>query len=66
MLSPGKARIEQLSGPTPDTAAALVPIEDKRQLVGYLAAGSKPKAQWRIGTEHEKFAFLTERWRRCL
>ena len=33
------------------------PITDKRQLVEYLAAGSKPRAQWRIGTEHEKFAF---------
>jgi len=33
------------------------PITDKRQLVDYLAAGSKPRAKWRIGTEHEKFAF---------
>ena len=33
------------------------PITDKRQLVEYLAAGSKPGNQWRIGTEHEKFAF---------
>ena len=33
------------------------PVTDKRQLVDYLAAGSKSRAKWRIGTEHEKFAF---------
>jgi len=33
------------------------PITDKRQLVEYLAAGCKPPADWRIGTEHEKFIF---------
>jgi len=33
------------------------PVTDKRQLAEYLAAGCKPRAQWRIGTEHEKFAF---------
>jgi glutamate--cysteine ligase len=33
------------------------PITDKRQLVEYLAQGSKPKSDWRIGTEHEKFAY---------
>jgi glutamate--cysteine ligase len=33
------------------------PITDKRQLAEYLATGCKPRAQWRIGTEHEKFAF---------
>ncbi|HEX6979137.1 MAG TPA: glutamate--cysteine ligase [Alphaproteobacteria bacterium] len=33
------------------------PVTDRRQLIEYLAAGSKPKDQWRIGTEHEKFAF---------
>lgn len=32
-------------------------ITDKRQLVEYLAAGCKPPADWRIGTEHEKFVF---------
>ncbi|MSO65580.1 MAG: glutamate--cysteine ligase [Alphaproteobacteria bacterium] len=34
-----------------------IPVESKTQLVEYLAAGSKPKALWRIGTEHEKFGF---------
>ncbi len=39
----------------PTTAGA--PIENRRQLVEYVAAGSKPREQWRIGTEHEKFVF---------
>jgi glutamate--cysteine ligase len=34
-----------------------VPITDKRQLVEYHAAGSKPLSAWRVGTEHEKFVF---------
>jgi glutamate--cysteine ligase len=33
------------------------PITDKRQLVEYLAAGCKPRGDWRVGTEHEKFVF---------
>jgi glutamate--cysteine ligase len=33
------------------------PIESRRQLVEYFAAGNKPAADWRIGTEHEKFGF---------
>jgi glutamate--cysteine ligase len=49
-----------LSGPTPDSPAARAPIENKAQLVSYLAEGSKPEADWRIGTEHEKFPFLTD------
>jgi glutamate--cysteine ligase len=28
-----------------------------RQLAEYLAVGGKPRAAWRIGTEHEKFGF---------
>ena len=36
------------------------PIEGVAQLVAYLEAGSKPKAQWRIGTEHEKFGYCRE------
>ena len=32
-------------------------IETKSQLIGHIAAGEKPKDQWRIGTEHEKFGF---------
>ncbi len=33
------------------------PITDRRQLAAYLESGGKPPAAWRIGTEHEKFAF---------
>lgn len=33
------------------------PITDVRQLVEHHARGEKPRAQWKIGTEHEKFAF---------
>jgi glutamate--cysteine ligase len=43
-----------MSGPS---ASGGEPITNKRQLVEYLAAGSKPKKDWRIGTEHEKFVF---------
>jgi len=37
--------------------ADLTPITSRRQLAEWFAAGSKPRAQWRIGTEHEKFGF---------
>jgi glutamate--cysteine ligase len=33
------------------------PIVSVGQLAAYLAEGGKPKDQWRIGTEHEKFGF---------
>lgn len=33
------------------------PIGDRQQLVAYLESGCKPKDDWRIGTEHEKFVF---------
>ncbi len=36
------------------------PIERFEQLAEYIAAGEKPAADWRIGTEHEKFGFLTD------
>ncbi len=36
------------------------PIERHEQLAEYLAAGSKPKDQWRIGTEHEKFGYCKD------
>ena len=34
-------------------------IASRDELVAYLEAGSKPKSEWRIGTEHEKFGFYT-------
>lgn len=33
------------------------PITGRDQLVQTIAEGEKPKSQWRIGTEHEKFGF---------
>ena len=33
------------------------PITDRRQLIEHLEAGCKPRSAWRIGTEHEKFAY---------
>ncbi len=36
------------------------PIEHHSQMVEYLAKGCKPKADWRIGTEHEKFGFCQD------
>ena len=49
-----------MSGPTPDTPKARSPIETKAQLIAELSSGSKPRDDWRIGTEHEKFPFLTD------
>ena len=39
---------------------AELPITDHRQLVDYIAAGAKPRTDWRIGTEHEKFGFRVD------
>src|SRR5258707_12131335 len=35
----------------------MTPIETREDLVAWLEAGSKPRSQFRIGTEHEKFVF---------
>ena len=39
------------------------PIENSEQLVDYLASGCKPPEKWRIGTEHEKFAYHLDSYR---
>ena len=36
------------------------PIERYEQLAEYLAEGCKPKEDWRIGTEHEKFGYTAD------
>ena len=36
------------------------PIEHFNQLAEYLASGCKPKDDWRIGTEHEKFGYCKD------
>ncbi|HRY05961.1 MAG TPA: glutamate--cysteine ligase [Hyphomicrobiaceae bacterium] len=35
-------------------------VRSKNDLVAWIAAGEKPRADWRIGTEHEKFVFCTQ------
>lgn len=35
-------------------------VRSEADLVAWIAAGEKPKPDWRIGTEHEKFVFQTE------
>ncbi len=40
--------------------ADLTPIESRDQLAANLESGSKPRAAWRIGTEHEKIAFYKD------
>ena len=37
----------------------MTPIEKRDELVAWFAAGCKPKSRFRVGTEHEKFAFNT-------
>src|SRR5215470_15500860 len=38
----------------------LTPIERRDELVDWIAQGAKPKSRFRIGTEHEKFAFTLD------
>ncbi len=45
-----------MSGPS---APDLRPVESKDDLISYFQGGCKPKEDWRIGTEHEKFSFNT-------
>ncbi|MSP94190.1 MAG: glutamate--cysteine ligase [Alphaproteobacteria bacterium] len=33
------------------------PINSRADLVAHIAAGAKPREQWRVGTEHEKFVY---------
>ncbi|VVA40677.1 PREDICTED: glutamate--cysteine ligase [Prunus dulcis] len=52
----GHSVIVAASPPTEDAVIITEPLT-KEDLVGYLASGCKPKENWRIGTEHEKFGF---------
>jgi glutamate--cysteine ligase len=38
----------------------LAPIESLDELTAFMAEGVKPKSQWRIGTEHEKFIYCRD------
>jgi glutamate--cysteine ligase len=45
---------------TREASADSPPIGSKADLVAWIAKGEKPKAKWRIGTEHEKILFHTD------
>ncbi|GJM94482.1 hypothetical protein PR202_ga11127 [Eleusine coracana subsp. coracana] len=47
------------SPPTEEAVQMTEPLT-KDDLVAYLVSGCKPKENWRIGTEHEKFGFELE------
>ncbi len=49
-----------MTTPTKDIDESAPRIEGKTELVEWFEAGSKPKADWRIGTEHEKFGFIKD------
>ena len=38
----------------------MTPIDSRDELVAWFEAGCKPEAQFRVGTEHEKFAFTVD------
>ncbi|HEX4553922.1 MAG TPA: glutamate--cysteine ligase, partial [Xanthobacteraceae bacterium] len=38
----------------------MTPLRSRDDLVAWFEQGCKPKSQFRIGTEHEKFAFTAE------
>ncbi|MEZ5742923.1 MAG: glutamate--cysteine ligase [Sphingomonadaceae bacterium] len=42
------------------SGAVEAPIESIAELVAPMAAGEKPREDWRIGTEHEKFVYCVE------
>ncbi|MFX9123729.1 hypothetical protein ABTN41_19850, partial [Acinetobacter baumannii] len=46
-----------MSGPA---SAPATPITERRQLVEYLSRGARPPSEWRVGTEHEKFAYTLD------
>ncbi|MDG1827173.1 MAG: glutamate--cysteine ligase, partial [Henriciella sp.] len=49
-----------MTTPTKDIDESAPRISGKQELIEWFEAGSKPKDQWRIGTEHEKFGFLKD------
>ncbi|MEO1100333.1 MAG: glutamate-cysteine ligase family protein, partial [Pseudomonadota bacterium] len=49
-----------MTTPTADIDESAPRIADKTELVEWFEKGAKPKSDWRIGTEHEKFGFLKD------
>ncbi|MPZ56059.1 MAG: glutamate--cysteine ligase [Rhizobiales bacterium] len=41
----------------------MTPVETRDELVAWFEAGNKPKSEFRIGTEHEKFPFTIDGYR---
>src|SRR5260370_8961414 len=39
----------------------MTPMQTREELVAWFEAGSKPRSRFRLGTEHEKFAFTQAR-----
>jgi glutamate--cysteine ligase len=36
------------------------PISGRDELIEWIAAGAKPRGEWRLGTEHEKIPFYVK------
>ncbi len=51
---------ELMTTPTQDIDDGAPRIESKDELIARIESGCKPKTDWRIGTEHEKFGFLKD------
>lgn len=49
-----------MTTPTADIDENAPRVEGKHEFVELLESGNKPASDWRIGTEHEKFGFLTK------
>ena len=51
-----------MSGPSQVKEVPIAPLESggRDALVEFLASGVRAKADWKIGTEHEKFGFRTD------
>ena len=45
---------------TREDGAPSQPVGSRDDLVAWIVEGNKPREQWRIGTEHEKFVFHTD------
>ncbi|MGB3624427.1 MAG: glutamate--cysteine ligase [Henriciella sp.] len=49
-----------MTTPTSDIDESAPRIESKSEMVEWIEAGCTPKADWKIGTEHEKFGFIRD------
>ena len=43
-----------------DNDSVAITLDDRATLIETISSGEKPKDQWRIGTEHEKFTFYKD------